>query len=315
MLFKLLSDLARKAFGWMPERPPAPIDRPSAGDEAPSLPMPISRKYVWQRLRDPGEVDYYAKTGPRKEVVELLAFDPRFALDVGCAAGAMARHVKDTFPKCKVWGVEPNAKAAEVARTRIDKVIVGSLESIDWAAHGVSAGEVDTVFLLDVMEHMYDPWHALATLRNFVDPRAQVVISLPNVRNIMNVRDLMNGYWRYRDVGLMDSTHIRFFTEYEALRLIYQTGFRVEHRTFTLSGDTEPLYAQMEKLPFPQTVTFENGTLAIRTMEELESFAALQFIFLVRPARREELDAKELALAEQAHPQTFAMGGEYPGVI
>ena len=180
---------------------------------------------------------------------------------------------------------------------------------------GSRAGEIDTVFLLDVLEHMYDPWLALATLRDLVSPRAQLVISLPNVRNMLLIRDLMNGYWRYRNMGLLDATHIRFFTEHEALRLIYQTGFRVERRSFSQYGGTGSIYGQMQDQPFPQTITFEKGSLVIGNLAELQSLAASQLMFLVRLASRDELGAGEIALAEGEHPQTFAMGGDYPGVI
>ncbi len=223
--------------------------------------------------------------------------------------------VKEAFPSCKLWGIEPDARAAAVANACMDRVITGKFESVDWAAEGVRAGEVDTVFLLDVLEHMYDPWRTLANLRSFVHPKAQLVISLPNVRNLSIIRDLMNGYWHYRDFGLLDSTHIRFFTEHEALRMIYQTGFRVERRNFTMCAGVGPLYQEIKDNPFPQTLKFEKGTLIVSSLAELQSVSVLQHLFLIRPAELASLDAGELALAQGPHPPTFAMGANLPGVI
>ena len=275
----------------------------------------MPQRYVWQRLSESGEIDYDGTSSRRDNLVPLLSFEPRFALDVGCASGGVAQLIKEAFPSCKLWGIEPDARAAAVASARMDRVITGSFESTDWAAQGVNAGEIDTVFLLDVLEHMYDPWRTLANLRGFVSRDAQLVISLPNVRNMFIIRDLMNGYWQYRDFGLLDATHIRFFTEYEALRLIYQTGFRVEHRSFTMCATVAPIYEEIKDRPFPQTLKFEKGSLVMDNLAELQSFSVLQHLFLIRPAEHDSLNAAEIALAHGQHPPTFAMGGNSSGAI
>ena len=279
------------------------------------MPADAAQKFVWQRLSDPAEIDYDSSAARRDNLVPLLSFEPRFALDIGCAAGGGARVVKEAFPSCVLWGIEPDARAAEAASACMDRVITGSFESVDWAAQGVIAGAVDTVFLLDVLEHMYDPWRTLAKLRSFVSRDAQLVISLPNVRNMFIIRDLMNGYWHYRDFGLLDATHIRFFTEYEALRLIYQTGFRVERRSFTMCAGVGPIYEKIKDQPFPQTLKFEKGSLVVDNLAELQSFSVLQHLFLIRPAARDSLNAGELVLAQGPHPATFAMGANLPGVV
>lgn len=277
-------------------------------------------KYVWQRLEagggdgDDESAERY-ETGRRDNAVALLAFPPRFALDVGCHSGGTALPLKEAYPGCRLWGIEPSAEAAERARRLMDKVIVGTFDTIDWSAQGVGTGEIDTVFLLDVLEHMYNPWRTLVVLRGLVSAQAQIVISLPNVRNMALIRDLMNGYWRYRDTGLLDSTHIRFFSQYEALRLIYQTGFRVERHLFTMAPETAPLYEERRKQPFPQRVEFEKGSLLIGDLAELQSFMAVQHLFLVRPAQPHELNAEEAVLVDGPHPETFALGSDRPGTL
>ena len=319
MLFDLLGKLAKMTLRSLANRVRAlPDVSPSPGGTASVPPAATQQKYVWQRLNPPGTADFDASlygANPRNDAVALLSFAPRFALDVGCSSGGVARAVIAAYPDCRLWGIEPNATAAALARGCMEKVISCTFESIDWAKQGVGAGEIDTVFLLDVLEHMYNPWRALETLRNLVSPQAQLVISLPNVRNMFLIRDLMNGYWRYRAIGLLDSTHIRFFSEHEALRMIYQTGFRVERHGFPMCAGIAPAYARLKHGPFPQTVEFEKGTIEIENLAELQSFAALQHMSLVRPARRDELSAKEIALIDEPHPETFAMGGDYVGTI
>jgi hypothetical protein len=71
----------------------------------------------------------------------------------------------------------------------------------------------------DVLEHTYDPWKTMLTLRNLISERAQLVVSLPNVRNVPLIQDLISGYWRYRRTGLLDITHIRFFTYSDMCRM------------------------------------------------------------------------------------------------
>jgi O-antigen biosynthesis protein len=265
---------------------------------APAAPEIEQQKYVWQRLGGHGAADDDAgryKTSHRDDAVGLLSFEPRFALDVGCYTGAGGRSIKDAFPGCKVWGVEPDARAAELARRWVDNVIVGTFDTIDWDAQGI-AGKIDTVFLLDVLEHMYNPWQALETLRKLVSAQAQLVISVPNVRNMFILRDLMNGYWRYRDAGLLDSTHIRFFSKYEAMRLIYQTGYRVATYSFTMNPETAEIYAERKGQPFPQRVEFEKGSPLIEDLAELQSFLATQHVSLARP-------------------ETLAKGEDRPGTL
>ncbi|MDA8108694.1 MAG: class I SAM-dependent methyltransferase [Betaproteobacteria bacterium] len=292
--------------------------RPRPGGAAAEPQAAAQLRYAWQRLSADGaaddDTDRY-ENSRRDDAVGMLSFEPHFALDVGCYSGGAARSIKDAFPQCRLWGVEPDAKAAELARRRMDKVIVATFDTIDWAAQGLRAGDIDTVFLLDVLEHMYNPWRALESLRELVSPRAQLVISLPNVRNLFLLRDLMNGYWRYRDAGLLDSTHIRFFTEHEALRLIYQTGFRVERHEFTINAETASMYEQWRDRPFPWRVEFERGSLLIENQAEVRGFLAAQHLFLARPALKRELGAEELRLIEGPHPETFALGFDRPGTL
>ena len=217
-------------------------------------------EYVWQLLDGRHGTDYDGDAGRGGEALGLLAFAPTFALDVGCASGGRAQLLKARYPQCLSWGIEPDAEAAKRARGCMDRVFDCTLEAMDWTEPGPAIGKIDTVFLLDVLEHMYNPWSALVTLREVISPDAQLVISLPNVRNMLVMRDLMNGYWHYRESGLFDVTHIRFFTEHEGLRMIYQTGFRVEKTTFTVCPGVLPIYEQMQNRAFPQTIAFEKGS-------------------------------------------------------
>jgi 2-polyprenyl-3-methyl-5-hydroxy-6-metoxy-1,4-benzoquinol methylase len=318
ILFDLLGSLAKSTRQSLAGRARRRLGSGSIPGASTERVASAQQKYVWQRLSRQGVADDDAaryEADSRDDTVALLSSEPRFALDVGCYTGTAGRSIKDRFPQCKVWGIEPDARAAELARRHMDKVIVGTFDTVDWSAQRVAVGEIDAVLLLDVLEHMYNPWLTLETLRGLVAPQAQIVISLPNVRNIFILRDLMNGYWRYRDAGLLDATHIRFFSRYEALRLIYQTGFRVATYSFTMIAGTAEIYMQRKDQPFPQRVEFERGSLVIEDLADLQSFVATQHVFVVHPAQRHELSADEAALIDGPHPETFATGEDRPGTL
>ena len=102
-------------------------------------------------------------------------------LDIGCSNGDFAVKVKERFPQSKVWGVEPNKNAASIAAARIDRVLAQTIEQTDWRKEGVERGDIDTVLLFDVLEHINDPWSTLLSLRNLVSGTAQLIVSIPNV--------------------------------------------------------------------------------------------------------------------------------------
>jgi len=291
----------------------APPGEPGA---APSAPPAKARKldlfeprhaYEWGILRNPPPQIYGDAPDPR--ILELLPMKPSFALDIGCNTGSRGYAIKQHFPDCQVWGVEPNPNTAEIARGRLDRVISELIDDIDWAAFGVAPGAIDTVLLFDVLEHIYDPWSTLLRLRNLVSANAQLVLSVPNVRNVFLIEDLLRGIWRYRPAGLLDITHIRFFTQDELMRLIYQTGFRLLGQAISLDEACKAIMKRHQDGPFPQQVEIDSATITVHSHADLESLCAVQNIRVITPARYEELSADEKAWVDAPHPATRAYAG------
>jgi len=264
--------------------------------------------FDWSILSQPPHVVY--EGGPAASVMDLLSFEPRFALDVGCGNGSFGARFKERFPKAKIWGVEPNERAAQEASARVDHVLLKPVGDVDWNREGVKRGEIDTVFLFDVLEHIYDPWQTLLDLRNLVSERAQLLASIPNVRNLFLLQDLVSGYWRYGPAGLLDITHIRFFTEKDMHRMFYQTGYRVLASTFTLCPRTLPVLEKYRLGPFPVTIELKSATITAHSHEDLTSLCALQHVFLLQPVALSELTAKERAWIDEPHPETAAFRAE-----
>ncbi|HEY3438514.1 MAG TPA: methyltransferase domain-containing protein [Actinotalea sp.] len=142
-------------------------------------------------------------------------------LDVGCATGYLAEAL--VARGCTVSGIEYDAEAAEQARPFLDHLVVGDLTRMDFAAE-FGERRYDVVVLGDVLEHLAYPAPVLAGLTTLLAPGGSVVISMPNVSHGSMRLALLQGSWDYRELGLMDRTHIRFFTRRTLLDLVRGAG-------------------------------------------------------------------------------------------
>jgi trans-aconitate methyltransferase len=165
---------------------------------------------------------YY--THARPEVLRLVPSDVRQVVDVGCAAGALGASIKQTFPDTEVRGIEIVAEQALRAKQVLDDAVAMGADD-PMPAHWPAP---DCVIFADVLEHLVDPWSVLRLWRQRVQPGAWLIVSLPNVTHVSIAADLLQGRWKYADEGLLDRTHLRFFSRQGALDLIQQADFRVE---------------------------------------------------------------------------------------
>lgn len=158
----------------------------------------------------------------REDVFALVPTGVRRVLEIGCGAGRF----RTNFPAdVEYWGVEPVAEAAREA-VGLTRVLVGTLDEV---AASLPDGYFDLVVCNDVLEHMADPQKALATIRAKMAADGRLVGSLPNVRSVWVLLDLLfRRDWRYRESGVLDSTHLRFFTFKSARRLLTEGGFEIE---------------------------------------------------------------------------------------
>jgi SAM-dependent methyltransferase len=162
---------------------------------------------------------YFAKE--RLELLPLVPADSRRVLDVGSARGRFGVALKQRQP-CEVWGIEPDLDAAGAATAVLDRVLACRVEQ---ALSDLPDGAFDLVTFNDSLEHLPDPEAVLAAMKAKLAPHGSFLCSIPNVRYYKQVRAyLLRGEWEYAEEGVMDRTHLRFFTHRSILRMFGRLG-------------------------------------------------------------------------------------------
>ncbi len=160
---------------------------------------------------------------------DLLAFMPggqQRVVEIGCGAGALAAAYREANPACHYTGVEMMPEMAARARAVMNRVIEADVETLPAEALG-DPGSVDIIVYGDVLEHLRDPWAVLRAHLLLLRPGGVVAVSLPNVQYWGVLEDLLRGTWTYRDSGVLDRTHLRFFTLDTAISLLTDAGLTV----------------------------------------------------------------------------------------
>jgi 2-polyprenyl-3-methyl-5-hydroxy-6-metoxy-1,4-benzoquinol methylase len=162
---------------------------------------------------------------PRLKVLAHVPTRARSILDVGCNTGAFGHALKQFHPASVVWGVEPIKSAAAIASGRYDRVVVGTYPE----AMPTTDRRFDCIVFNDVIEHMAQPELALETARASLSPGGTILASIPNVKYLRVVFDLVApGHWTYTETGILDKTHLRFFTRQSIADLFARCGYEVE---------------------------------------------------------------------------------------
>lgn len=159
----------------------------------------------------------------RGEIAELIVRGKHRVLDVGCAAGVLGEHLKQQGCASEVVGIEIDTTSAKEALTKLDRVFCANLNqtSVDDVLKDFDRASFDYIICADVLEHLIDPWTILGDLVTFIKPGGRLVVSLPNVRHWSIWMPLvLKGRWEYCESGIMDRTHLRFFTRETSQKLI-----------------------------------------------------------------------------------------------
>ncbi len=163
-----------------------------------------------------------------QERKEMLAWVPHTAtriLDVGCGAGIFGSSLKQR-EGIEVWGIELEEGAASRASKVLDRVLTGNAEVM---VEALPDHTFDVITCNDILEHLVDPFSFIAALKRKLIPGGRLICSIPNVRffdNLLNL--LVRKDWRYEDHGILDRTHMRFFTKKSIKKMLQDQGYVVE---------------------------------------------------------------------------------------
>lgn len=161
-------------------------------------------------------------------------------LDLGVGSGALGRYLK-TKSNCTIYGIDNNQKYLDNSNSSYDKLF--NLDLDDCCLESLfKRDRFQYVIAADIVEHLRYPEKLIKQLKNIVDPNGQIILSIPNVSYIGVVAELLNGQFQYREYGILDDTHVRFYTRCSIQQLIADCGLN------TLS--IEPIYQPVHKTEF-----------------------------------------------------------------
>jgi SAM-dependent methyltransferase len=206
----------------------------------------------------------------RVHIQPLLPDRYASVLEIGCGSGATAGWLRTVKNIDRFCGIELFEGAANEARGVLDELVIGDAEKL---VDSVFIYErFDLILCLDVVEHMVDPWRFVHKINRLLAPGGTIIFSIPNVRNIKVLLPLVfRDVWRYEDDGLLDRTHLRFFTRRTAIEL-------------TLSGG---LFLT-KCLAFMPSWRTKLGVLRMMTLGLLPGFFAITYLIAVSDKQREK---------------------------
>jgi len=221
----------------------------------------------------------YAPAG----LLEMITPAPSRVLDIGCFCGGTGRWLKRRFPGAKVIGIECLASAAARARESYDRVIEASIEAIDFEAEGLVPDSMDAIVAADVLEHLVNPWAVLQRLRPLLTANGALYVSLPNVRNLNVLVRLTGGEWRYVGSGILDVSHLRFFTRAQAIEMLTETGWRTQEIRLNPDPQVMPAFAGRN---LAEVRSIDTPKLSLRnlTQADVHELLTLQFFMRATPA-------------------------------
>lgn len=224
----------------------------------------ITRAEVYsnQERRQEKDISLYYR-GVRSDLLTLFSLpkDGAAILELGCGSGGTLCFLKDQGRSYSLFGIESFHDAVVHSRNQGFNVIEADIEKLSRNPFGVS---FDLIIMADVLEHLANPWAHLAGLRNWLNPGGRVLASVPNVKYIRIMRNLLFcDSFRYEGDGLLDKTHLHLFTQKSLTEIFSETGYEILR-----------IYSNVHKTKYK--------ILNLLTLKMLETFFAYQYFIEAR---------------------------------
>lgn len=195
----------------------------------------------------------------RSEMLAFIKHPPSNVLELGCGEGVFGATLKKLFG-CRVVGLEASAKAAAKAALVLDTVHVVNIEAFDFERLSET---FDLVIANDVLEHLINPWNLLSCIRSIIKQDGCFVASIPNMRCYKVLLGLLfKGEWAYCDAGILDRSHLRFFTQKSMRQLFIDSGYTVESCCNVKPPKIKHFGKWLQYQLYPDLLTVQYGIIA-----------------------------------------------------
>ncbi|RJQ55210.1 MAG: class I SAM-dependent methyltransferase [Nitrospiraceae bacterium] len=211
--------------------------------------------------------DYYRQE--RREVEALIPQNTMRVLDVGCGEGLLGKRLLERGVK-EVVGIEVNPDACVNAGKNLSGLVSGNIEEMEL---DFDEGYFDCVVLADVLEHLKHPLAVVKKLRKYISDSGMIVASIPNVGYWGTINMLIEGHWKYEDHGILDRTHLRFFTRKEIEKLFADAGFQITD----INANIDPAYYKLNNASRGE-LSFGRVLLKDLTADDIKNLFVVQYL-------------------------------------
>ncbi len=214
------------------------------------------------------------------ELLERIPLDASIVLDVGCGTGSLGAAYRRLNPRSRLLGIEKDTSAAELAAQRLDEVAVVDVER-EMLPFALDR-PIDCIIYGDVLEKLYDPWRVLRRHMEALSDEGTILISVPNLEHWSFVDRLLRGTWKYESGGLLDETHVRWFS-LETMREGLQALGLVLYDVYPLVSEAKPAEEFSTRIA-PALIA-----LGIDPQAYVQRAAPLYYVWRVRKRLRQRL--------------------------
>ncbi len=188
--------------------------------------MNVQTRHKYER-----EIDLNTDTAPAR-VVRMVGQGKR-VLEIGAGPGSITRLMRDAS-QCRVTAVEIDSEAIKILTPFCERVYQADLNDSAWPMVLQDDGHFEVVVVADVLEHLYDPWSSLKLMKELIGNGGYMVVSLPHAGHSALLACLLEEDFEYRDWGLLDRTHIRFFGMKNIQSLFEGAGLKIVEVQFVV---------------------------------------------------------------------------------
>ncbi len=211
---------------------------------------------------------------------DLLAMIPeaaRYIVEIGCSSGALAREFKKKNAQVHYVGVDISADYIELAKRHCDEHVVQDVDMADdsfFERHG----QADCWVFGDTLEHLKDPWAVLERIGKRLSHHGVVVACIPNMQHWSIQARLACGDLRYEDQGLLDRTHLRWFTRQTMIELFVSSGFEID-------AGIPRIFHQPQAAPILEQIRQMAKVLGVQEEQAVHDAMPLQYVIRARPKK------------------------------